>query len=111
MKSTRQQARFFGSGELLKTFALASLASSLIISPAFAEKDNGHGRDDQHGNNGQRHSDQAQRHDQRHDDRGQRPEYRRPYNYEQPVYVPPPVYYEPRQSPGIRLFFPLELRR
>jgi hypothetical protein len=25
--------------------------------------------------------------------------------------VPPPVYYEPQQSPGINLFFPLDLRR
>jgi hypothetical protein len=24
--------------------------------------------------------------------------------------VPPPVYYAPRQSPGITLFFPLDLR-
>lgn len=35
----------------------------------------------------------------------------RPYHYAQPVYVPPPVYYEPQQSPGISLFFPLDLRR
>jgi hypothetical protein len=25
--------------------------------------------------------------------------------------VPPPVYYRPQQSPGISLFFPLDLRR
>lgn len=40
-----------------------------------------------------------------------RPDYRRPYRYAEPVYLPPPVYYEPRQSPGISLFFPLDLRR
>lgn len=37
--------------------------------------------------------------------------FRQPYAYAQPVYIPPPVYYEPRQSPGISLFFPLDLRR
>ena len=42
---------------------------------------------------------------------GHRPVYRQPYAYSQPVYVPPPVYYEPQQSPGISLFFPLDLRR
>lgn len=40
-----------------------------------------------------------------------RGEYRRPYLYAQPVYAPPPVYYEPQQSPGISLFFPLDVRR
>ena len=38
------------------------------------------------------------------------PLYPPPYFYSQPVYVPPPVYYAPRQSPGISLFFPLDLR-
>lgn len=37
-------------------------------------------------------------------------DYRAPYSYAQPVYVPPPVYYEPPRSPGISLFFPLDLR-
>jgi hypothetical protein len=36
--------------------------------------------------------------------------YQHPYNYSQPVYAPPPVYYEPQQSPGISLFFPLDIR-
>ena len=38
-----------------------------------------------------------------------RPVYREPY-YSPPVYVPAPVYYYPVQSPGISLFFPLDLR-
>lgn len=33
-----------------------------------------------------------------------------PYMYAQPVYVPPPVYYPPMPTPGINLFFPIELR-
>jgi hypothetical protein len=36
--------------------------------------------------------------------------YQDPYRYSQPVYAPPPVYYEPRPSPGISLFFPLDIR-
>jgi hypothetical protein len=36
--------------------------------------------------------------------------YQHPYVYAQPVYAPPPVYYAPQPSPGITLFFPLEIR-
>jgi hypothetical protein len=39
-----------------------------------------------------------------------RPVYQEPYRYSQPVYVPPPVYSEPQPSPGISLFFPLDIR-
>lgn len=39
-----------------------------------------------------------------------RPVYREPYYYSRPVYVPAPVYYPPPPSPGISLFFPLDLR-
>lgn len=39
-----------------------------------------------------------------------RPQYRGAYTYAEPVYLPPPVYYQPRRSPGISLFFPLDLR-
>lgn len=39
------------------------------------------------------------------------PPYPAPYGYAQPVYVPPPVYYPPLPSPGISLFFPLNIHR
>jgi len=83
--------------------ALAALLGSLSISPALAARNDGHGPGDRHANNGKRgwHG----------ENRGYRPQYPRPYYYAEPVYVPPPVYYEPRQSPGITLFFPLDLRR
>lgn len=89
--------------------AFTSLVSGLSMSPAFAARDGEHDRGDRQGDHGQRawHGNR-----ENYGYRPQyRPEYRRPYNYEQPVYVPPPVYYEPRQSPGISLFFPLDLRR
>ncbi|MGZ5007563.1 MAG: hypothetical protein ACXWE9_13335 [Methylobacter sp.] len=41
---------------------------------------------------------------------GYQPLYRQPYIYAEPVYVPPPIYYQPPQSPGINLFFPLDMR-
>ena len=85
--------------------AMASVISGLSISPAFADKNDGHDKGDQHGNRGHA----GQRSD--HDGNGHRPDHRRPNGYAQPVYVPPPVYYEPQQSPGISLFFPLDLRR
>lgn len=104
MKSSIRQARYFSSTgrKFVMALAFASLISGLSISPALAEKHDGHGR---HGDHGQR----EWRGDR--EGYGYRPEYRRPYHYAQPVYVPPPVYYESRQSPGISLFFPLDLRR
>jgi hypothetical protein len=89
--------------------AFASLISGLSISPAFAARDDEHDRGARQGDHGQRawHGNR-----ENYGYRPQyRPEYRRPYYYEQPVYVPPPVYYQPRQSPGISLFLPLDLRR
>jgi len=107
MKSPIGQVSYFrfDGRKVVMALAFASLICSLSISPAFAAKDNGHSQGARNANQGQR---------DRHVVRGgygHRPEYRRPYNYAQPVYVPPPVYYEPQQSPGISLFFPLDLRR
>lgn len=93
---------------------LRSIAALFVIT-AFAalaavptQADNGgrHGRGHEH-----RHSDGGRR-EWRDEDRSfsVRPAYPQPYVYAQPVYVPPPVYYAPRPSPGISLFFPLDLR-
>jgi hypothetical protein len=111
MKSSIRQARYFKStgAKIAVALALASLISSMSISPVYAAKDDGHKRAAQRGAHGQRDHHEVR---ERNEYRPQyRPQYRRPYNYAQPVYVPPPVYYEPRQSPGISLFFPLDLRR
>lgn len=93
---------------------IGSAITLLASSSAFAERNGGQGHGNPHANQGQRAG--PGNHGQRawHNDRqGYRyqNEYRHPYRYSQPVYVPPPVYYEPRQSPGISLFFPLDLRR
>lgn len=108
MKSSIGQSNYFKSTglKLVTALVFASLISSLSISPALAARDDGHGQNSRNDRHGQRMS---------HGDRrghGYRPEYRQPYTYAQPVYVPPPVYYEePRQSPGISIFFPLDIRR
>jgi len=90
-----------------RLISTACLVGALASSFAFAEdhdrngahqERSAHGQAARHGNHGER-----ERHDMRRDDRGT-------YSYAQPVYVPPPVYYEPPRSPGISLFFPLELR-
>lgn len=100
--SIRQDRTFRLRGRtIVGALVLASLIGGLSISPALA--DNGHGRG--HGNHSHREFRGG------HDDYDYRHDYRRPYHYAQPVYVPAPVYYEPRQSPGIGLFFPLDLRR
>jgi hypothetical protein len=85
----------------------ASVMTVLAISAPLAARDNDQGgRDGRYVGQSQRdwRANNARNHRYRH-------VYRRPYVYAQPVYVPPPVYYEPRQSPGITLFFPLDIRQ
>lgn len=108
--SIRQAIDYWSIGrKLLSTIAMASAVMTLSISPALADRDGNHGRGDRHGKHSQKHW----RGD--HDGYRQANRYKRtypqPYYYAQPVYVPPPVYYEPQRSPGISLFFPLDLRR
>jgi len=81
-----------------------SAISVCSISSALADRDHGPGRGHQHGGYGNRGW-----HDGR-DGYRYRPGFRQPYLYAQPVYIPPPVYYPPQQSPGISLFFPLNIR-
>ena len=118
MKSTIWQPRHFSlvGRKVVTALAFASLISGLSIAPVLGAGDDDYGWGAQrgdHGQRGNRHGDHGQRGEwrgEREDYYGYRPEYRQPYTYAQPVYVPPPVYYEPRQSPGISLFFPLDLR-
>ena len=113
MKSSIRQAKYFRSTGLKVVVALAfaSLISGLSISPALADNDDGHKRGNRQGNHSQRewHGDRDGYGYGNRGNRGNR-DYGYPYNYAQPVYVPPPVYYEPRQSSGISIFFPLDLR-
>jgi hypothetical protein len=130
MKSLIQPEKYFMSpcSKILIALTVTSVISVLFLSSALADRDNGHGRRGyQQNNHG---SNQGRRGD--HDGNRYRSGYRQPtgrgygnrqyyesnyrnrqpyYNYAQPVYVPPPVYYEPRQSPGISLFFPLNLHQ
>lgn len=105
--STRQAVKSRPAiGKIVMAVAFASVMGSMCMTPAL-------GRDDDRGRHEGR--DDRDRHGDRdwHGDRGRydyRPEYRHPYRYAQPVYVPPPVYYPPPPSPGISLFFPLDIR-
>ena len=88
--------------------AFASVLGGISVTSAFS-KDNDDRR--QHSDKGWHKGEwRGGRDDQREWRPVYRPDYREPYNYSQPVYVPPPVYYPPHQSPGISLFFPLDLR-
>jgi hypothetical protein len=71
--------------------ALAVVIGAIPMKPAFADNDR---------NDRDRHGDRRDR-DRGHD-RG-----RGHYRYH--VYAPPPVYYPREESPGIRLFFPIEI--
>lgn len=117
MKSTIWQARYFSSvgRKVVMALAFASALSGLSMSSALADENDDYGRGDRQGDHGQRgarHGDHGQRGEWRgnREGYGYGTDYRQPYTYAQPVYVPPPVYYEPRPSPGISLFFPLDIR-
>jgi len=99
-----------GRASLLLTLLLGAGLTSLAPGVACADNDNHRGRG--HEQRGRNHGDGDRHRQWRGEDRGYvyRPYYPQPYLYAQPVYVPPPVYYAPRQSPGISLFFPLDLR-
>jgi hypothetical protein len=85
----------------------ATVMTGLAASPPLFARDN------DRGDRGGRNVEHDRRDWHANDARNQRYRhvYKRPYVYAQPVYIPPPVYYEPRQSPGISLFFPLDLRQ
>jgi hypothetical protein len=85
----------------------ATVVTGVAMTPALAERDN------DRGDRGGRNVDRSQRDWRSNGERDHqyRQVYRRPYVYAQPVFIPPPVYYEPRQSPGVSLFFPLDLRQ
>jgi len=115
MKTSIQKTRHFRSigSKILIGLVFASAISVLSLSPALADRDGGHGWGNRGGNRGHQEWRGGERHQEWRGDRygygGYRPAYRQPYTYAQPVYVPPPVYYPPQQSPGISLFFPLNL--
>lgn len=94
----------------------AGLLLAVLAPSVFADNDDRgrHGDRGGYGDRGGHHgqSVRERRHEWRNDGGAYtyRPQYNAPYYYSAPVYVPPPVYYAPRQSPGISLFFPLDLR-
>jgi len=106
--STNQASNFRPTiSKIAIALAIASVMGSMAITPALAKNDK-----DRKG-----HQDQGLHKGQYKGEREQpvyrpvyRPVYQDPYRYSQPVYAPPPVYYEPQPSPGISLFFPLDIR-
>jgi hypothetical protein len=92
--------------------ALALVTGGMSIAPAFAQRDERRGWEEQNR--------AGSHYRNRNDHRYQpvyRPRYQHPYHYAQPVYAPRPAYdyrYERPAigvySPGISLFFPLDLR-
>ena len=122
MKSSESQPKFFTTSgrRAVMSLALASVMGCMSISPALAERNYDHDRD-QRGDYGQRgwhgdHHDEwrGERHREwREHQRSywSRSEYPQPYIYAQPMYVAPPAYYEPRRSPGVSLYLPFDYRR
>jgi hypothetical protein len=109
MNTSTTQARHPGmkAGKIVMAIALASAIGGLGMTPAFGAENSNRGRDGNrdHATQNRGHNTDRGRHDNRPQNRST---YR--YEYAQPVYVPPPIYYAPQPSPGISLFFPLNLR-
>jgi hypothetical protein len=111
MKTSMQQTGNFRPTvrKIAIVLAAASLMGGMLIAPALA-------RDGDDGRRGHADKGWHKGQERRGGDRdyywqpAYRPVYREPYYYAQPVYVPPPVYYRAPQSPGVTLFFPLDLR-
>ena len=91
--------------KIMTALALASVLGATSITPAFAKHNDGH--HDKGWHKGQQ---RGERGDYYYRDQRD-PYYYHPYYYSAPVYAPPPVYYAPQPSPGISLFFPLDIRR
>ena len=102
--STKQAGNFRPTiGKIVTALALVSVMGSMSMTPALS-KDDGDRRG--HADKGWHKGEW--RGDRRYEGR---PVYWEPYVYAQPVYVPPPVYYyPPPPSPGVSLFFPLNIR-
>ncbi len=114
MKPSIRQNRYFRSicRKVVVASVLSCVASAVSISPALADQRAGYGPNQRyvdHGPRGWHGNRQSHAYGYGYQP-PYRPVYRQPYTYAQPVYVPPPAYYPPRPSPGVTLFFPLQLR-
>jgi hypothetical protein len=118
--STRQRRNFGPTAEIVTAVAFASVICAMTISPAFGQYNRNDNRNsavqDRNQNDNRYKNDNRSRNNSR-DQRSYRPAYQHPYRYAQPVYAPPTAYYYPEQrpgislqSPGINLFFPLDIR-
>ena len=86
-------------------FALATAVCALPMQPAIAQDRDGHDRQVQ--SDREHRDDRYNQHDRGYQDQRRAPRY---HYHQYPVYVPPPVYYPRHASPGISLFFPVEIR-
>ncbi len=110
MKTSTKQARNFRPtiGKIVMALALVSVTGSLSLTPALSRDDGDRrGHADKGWHKGEWRGEREYRREWQ---PVYRPVYVEPYYYSRPVYVPPPVYYPPQPSPGITLFFPLDLR-
>jgi hypothetical protein len=112
MKTSPTRTTTFHSvvGKIVTALAFASLVGGISIPPALADDGNRQWRHDRGKHEGNRHRDRDWRY-QRYEGQYYRPRhYQQPYYQPYEVYVPPPVIYSPPRSPGISLFFPIDIR-
>ena len=120
MKISTKQARNFRPtiGKIVIALAFASVMGGMIISSALGQYNQYNQSNESRTRAAQdRNQNDNRNRNARRDQRAYRPAYQHPYHYSQPVYAPPPAYYYPDQrpgislqSPGISLFFPLDIR-
>jgi hypothetical protein len=105
MKTSTNQAPNFRPtiSKIVMALTVASVMGGMAMTPALGQNKESRARAAQDRNQ----NDNRNRNDRR-DQPAYRPAYQHPYSH--PVYAPPPVYDAPQQSPGISLFFPLDIR-
>lgn len=106
MKTSTTKGRNFRPtiARIITALAVASMMGGMAIAPALGDNNGRQGHQDKGWHKGQSNGYRDQ------PVYVYRPVYQEPYYYSAPVYAPPPVYYYPQQSPGINLFFPLDIR-
>jgi hypothetical protein len=99
MKTSKTQAGSLRPtvGRIAAAVVIAAVTGSMFATPAFARRDDHRRGGEWRGHRGGGVTIGAY-------------PYAYPYGYAQPVYAPAPVYYPPQPSPGVSLFFPLNVR-
>lgn len=108
--STRTNRYHSAIGKLVTALAIASLFGGLSIRPALADDHNSQYGHDQGRHERDKNRDRRDWRHERYEGQYYRPRiYQQPYYRPYEVYAPPAVIYTPPRSPGVSIFFPIDI--